>query len=159
MKPTMYHETTFISYLTAWPSNDVVRLGHQVQTREWWDTRRQRYELVCSEVVEREAAAGDATAAEERLKIIRTLPLLAISPDARSLADQLVSVVRLPRRAYTDALHVAIAATNGVDYLLTWNCRHLTDGTFRPRIEQVCRDNGFQPPSICTPPDLLEPAP
>ena len=83
MKSTVYIETTIVSYLTAWPAHDVVLLAHQIQTREWWQTRRDRYDLVCSEVVEREASAGDPAAAAERLKIIQTLPLLAIAPDAR----------------------------------------------------------------------------
>ncbi|HEX4792894.1 MAG TPA: type II toxin-antitoxin system VapC family toxin [Humisphaera sp.] len=157
MKPVVYIETTVISYLTAWPSRDVIRLAQQQQTREWWDTQRQFFEAVCSEVVEREAAVGDSTAAAERLKILQTLPLLAVKPEAGLLAADLIAKVKLPARAQTDALHVAIAATNGVSYLLTWNCRHLTNAVLRPRIEQVCRDNGLEPPLICTPADLMEP--
>jgi predicted nucleic acid-binding protein len=156
MKPIVYIETTIVSYLTAWPSRDVVRLAQQQQTHEWWDTQRGRFELVCSEVVEREAAAGDPLAAAERIKVIRTIQMLAIAPKTDVLAADLVAKVRLPSRARTDALHVAIAATNGVDYLLTWNCRHLTNAVFRPRIERVCRDNGLEPPTICTPADLME---
>jgi hypothetical protein len=67
MKPTVYLETTVISYLTAWPSRDVVRLARQQQTREWWDGQRHRFGLVCSEIVEQEVAAGDPAAAADRL--------------------------------------------------------------------------------------------
>src|SRR5881396_2955864 len=117
MNPTVYVETTVISYLTAWPSRDVVRLGQQHQTREWWKTRRDRFNVLCSELVEQEASAGDPTAAEERLKVIRTLALLAITPAAQALAADLIAKLHLPTRAYADALHVGIAATNGIDYL------------------------------------------
>ncbi|HEX4055282.1 MAG TPA: type II toxin-antitoxin system VapC family toxin [Tepidisphaeraceae bacterium] len=158
MKPIVYLETTVISYLTAWPSRDIILLAQQQQTRDWWETQRERFELVCSEIVEREAAAGDSSAAAERLRVIRSIPMLAISHDADILAADIIAKVPLAQHAQTDALHVAIAATNGVDYLLTWNCRHLTNAVLRPRIEKVCRDNGLQPPTICTPPDLMEPS-
>jgi hypothetical protein len=157
MKPTVYIETTVVSYLTAWPSRDVVRLAQQQQTREWWEGRRDMFELVCSEIVEREAAAGDPSAAAERLKLIQTLPMLSISSEVEVLAADLVRKIPLPKRARTDALHVAIATTNGVDYLLTWNCRHLTNAVLRARIERVCWDNNFEPPVICTPAELMEP--
>lgn len=158
MKPSAYIETTVVSYLTAWPSRDIVRLAQQRQTLDWWNTRRQHFDVVCSELVEQEASAGDASAAAERLKIIRDLPLLDITSDAHSLASAIVSALQFPTRAQADALHVAIAAMNGVDYLLTWNCRHLTNAVLRPRIERVCRDHGFVPPVICTPAELMDQA-
>ena len=70
------------------------------------------------------------------------------------LADALVSQAALPAKARVDALHVAVAATNGIQYLLTWNCRHLANARLRPRIEKVCRANGCEPPVICTPLEL-----
>jgi hypothetical protein len=82
--------------------------------------------------------------------------LLTIVPAAAELAEKLVAELRLPTRAHADALHVAIAATNGIDYLLTWNCRHLSNAVLRPRIEFVCREAGYEPPTICTPPELME---
>lgn len=155
MKPTVYVETTIISYLTAWPSRDIVLLGQQQLTREWWDAR-DRFDLVCSELVEREASAGDAAAAAARMTVIGSIPMLSLTPDAATLAAHIISVSRLPRRAHSDALHVAIAAVNGIEQLVTWNCRHLTNANFRPKIEQACRDRGLVPPTICTPPDLME---
>jgi hypothetical protein len=157
MKPTVYIETTVVSYLTAWPSRDLIRSAQQHQTREWWDRRRSDFELLCSELVEREAAAGDPAAAADRLKVLAEMQILTIAPDAAALAGTLIARIKLPPRAHPDALHVAIAATNGIDYLLTWNCRHLTNAVLRPQIEWVCRDSGFEPPVICTPPELMEP--
>jgi predicted nucleic acid-binding protein len=158
-KPTVYIETTIVSYLTAWPSRDLIRAAEQQQTREWWDTRRDRFELVCSELVQREAAAGDPIAAAERLKELAPLTVLATVAEAAELAGELIGRLQLPPRAQPDALHVAIAATNGIAYLLTWNCRHLANAALRPRIEWVCRDKGYEPPVICTPPELMEVTP
>ncbi len=155
LKPRVYLETTIPSYLTAWPSRDLVRAAHQQITRDWWDRRRADFELYISQVVLRECQAGDATAAAERLKILQDLPLLEQTEEATRLAQALVDRVPLPERAAVDALHVAIAAVHGVDYLLTWNCTHIANATLRDPIESVCRENGYEPPAICTPDELL----
>ena len=155
MKPRVYLETTIPSYLTAWPSRDLVRAAHQQITRDWWDRRREEFELYISQVVLRECQAGDATAAAERLKILQDLPLLEQTEEATRLAQALVDRVPLPERAAVDALHVAIATVHGVDYLLTWNCTHIANATLRDPIESVCRENGYEPPAICTPDELL----
>jgi predicted nucleic acid-binding protein len=155
MKPSVYLETTIPSYLTAWPSRDLVRAAHQQITRDWWDKRRAEFELYISQVVLRECQAGDATAAAERLKVLQDLPLLEQTEEATRLAQALVDRVPLPERAAVDALHVAIAAVHGVDYLLTWNCTHIANATLRDPIESVCRENGYEPPAICTPDELL----
>lgn len=147
--------TTIPSYLTAWPSRDLVRAAHQQITRDWWVRRRAEFELYISQVVLRECQAGDATAATERLKILQDLPLLEQTEEATRLAQALVDRVPLPERATVDALHVAIAAVHGVDYLLTWNCTHIANAKLRDPIESVCPENGYEPPTICTPDELL----
>lgn len=156
MKPKVYLETTVLSYLTAWPSRDVVIAGHQQVTRDWWAACPERFELVASELVVQEASEGDAQAAEHRLAILRNLPLIETSEAALNLARQLVAAAAVPQKAADDALHLAIAATNGVEYLVTWNCRHLANATMRASIEAVCRAAGYEPPIICTPDELLE---
>jgi hypothetical protein len=103
--------------------------------------------------------AGDSIAAADRLKVLAPLRMLATVVEAGELAAELIRRLQLPPRAQPDALHVAIAATNGVAYLLTWNCRHLANAVLRPKIELVCRDKGFEPPVICTPPELMEVTP
>src|SRR5258705_4433574 len=118
-KPTVYIETTVVSYLTAWPSRDLVRAAQQQQTREWWDVRREAFELVCSELVQREAAAGDPAAAADRLKVLADLRVLVATPAAAALAVDLIARLQLPPRAQPDAPHVAMAATDGIEYPLT----------------------------------------
>ncbi|MDR3635833.1 MAG: type II toxin-antitoxin system VapC family toxin [Isosphaeraceae bacterium] len=150
MKPRVYLETTVPSYLTAWPSRDLVRAAHQQITCEWWE-RRNDYELFVSQLVIRECQAGDQVAAAARLAALAGLPLLEHSEVVETLAQALRNRVPLPERAIADALHIATAAAHGMDYLLTWNCTHIANVTLRGRIEAVCRDIGYEPPAICTP--------
>ena len=159
MADRVYIETTFVNYLTARPSRDVVFAGHQQITREWWDTRRANFELCASQLVVDEAAAGDPQAAQERLEILKDMTLLETTLEALSLAKALIRASALPPKAADDALHIAIAATNGVPFLLTWNCRHLANATMRPSIDAVCAAASLKPPIICTPEELLEAKP
>ena len=159
MLPRVYIETTFVSYLTSRPSRDKVIAGHQQITHEWWDTRREDYELCVSQLVRGEAAAGDSQAAQERLAVLQAVTLLETTTAAVALAKQLVQAGALPAKAGDDALHIAIAATEGLPYLLTWNCRQMANATMRPLIETVCSSNGFKAPIICTPEELLETKP
>jgi hypothetical protein len=154
MKPTVYVETTIPSYLTAWPSRDVVRAGEQQVTHDWW-ARRSGYDLRVSSLVLLECGAGDPGAAAQRLAALAGIPVLAQTPEAETLAETLLREVPLPPKAATDALHIAVAAVNGVSYLLTWNCTHIANATLRPHIEAVCRQSGYEPPVICTPQELL----
>jgi predicted nucleic acid-binding protein len=153
MKPRAYIETTVPSYLTAWPSRDLIRAAHQQITREWW-LGRDALELFTSRLVLEECRAGDSQAALERLAALAGIPLLEQLPEAASLAEALIQMVELPPRAAADALHIALAAIHGMDYLVTWNCTHIANATFRPRIESTCRAQGFEPPVICTPEQL-----
>ena len=154
-KPRVYVETTIPSYLTAWPSRDVVRAGEQQVTRDWWD-RRGEYDLRVSSLVLLECQAGDANAAADRLAALEGVPVLAQSPEAEALAGVLLAEVPLPPKAANDALHIAVAAVNGIAYLVTWNCTHIANATLRPQIEALCRRAGYEPPVICTPRELLD---
>lgn len=156
MEAKVYLETTFVSYLTARPSRDVVIAGHRQTIHEWWQTCRGRFDLVASQLVVQEAGAGDPQAAQERLNVLATLTLLEVTEEAMALAQELLTTRSVPEKAAEDALHIAIAVTNGVEYLLTWNCKHLANATIRAKIEEVCRSAGYEPVIICTPEELLE---
>jgi len=159
MVERIYIETTFVSYLIARASRDVVIAGHQQITHEWWNTCRTSYELCVSQLVLDEAARGDAQAAHERLLVLRSMLVLETTPEALDLAKELIQGRALPAKAADDALHIAVTATKAVPYLLTWNCRHLANAAMRPLIESVCAAKGFKAPIICTPEELLEPKP
>lgn len=155
-KATVYIETTIVSYLTAWPSKDVIRLSHEILTRQWWADSRPHFDLFSSDFVIAEASAGDPTAAAERLKALAGIPLLAASESVDRLAGQVAASLALPPRARMDAAHVAMAAVHGMRFLLTWNCTHLANGALADRIERVCMDAGFSTPRILTPEMLME---
>ena len=159
MANRIYIETTVVSYLTARPNRDVVIAGHRQVTHEWWDTRRENYELCVSQLVLGEAGAGDAQAAQERLAVLQTTTVLETTAAALELAKELIQAGALPAKAADDAVHIAVAATHAVPYLLTWNCRHLANATMRPMIESVCAAKGYKAPIICTPEELLETVP
>jgi predicted nucleic acid-binding protein len=156
VKPKVSLETTILRYLMARPSRDLVSGAHQQITREWWDTRRQDFDLFISQMVIDEASAGDQEAAARRLETLEALPLLDPGDVAAALAQALIERIPLPESAAADALHIAIAVVNGMDYLLTWNCTHIANAALRGKIEAVCRRQGFEVPIICTPEELLE---
>jgi hypothetical protein len=82
------------------------------------------------------------------------IPLLGINDDVIQLAARLVADGGLPTKARVDALHVAVSTVHGMDYLLTWNCKHIANASLRGRIEGICKSSGFIPPVICTPFEL-----
>ena len=127
MKPRVYVETTVISYLTARPARDVVVAGHQQSTRDWWTTAADRYELVVSELVREEAGLGDPDAVRARLSVVASLATLDATAEAETLAEVLVHTAAVPQAAIPDAAHIAFAAANGVEYLVTWNFRHIAN--------------------------------
>ncbi len=155
MKPKVYLETTIVSYLTARPSRDLVMAANQETTHEWWTDRRGEFDLYVSQLVFEEASAGDSAAALRRIETLQPIARLDITGQAFMLGKRLVAGIPLPVKARADALHIAVAAVNGMDYLLTWNCAHIANAALRPRIEEICRIVGCEPPVICTPQELL----
>lgn len=152
---TVYIETSVISYLRQRPSSQVVMAAHQLLTRKWWDTERTNYELVVSQYVLDEASGGDATLAAERLQLLKGIPLLPDAPEIRQIAAEIMSRAILPAKAQVDALHIATVAHHRIQYLLTWNCKHIANAKILPRIYQVLTDAGVPIPVICTPEELL----
>ena len=158
MKPTVYIETTIVSYLVALPSGDIIQRAHQQITHQWWE-RRDRFDLYVSRAVVAEARRGNPDAAARRLGALRGIPRLAGGRRVVDLARALVQRGTLPVQARMDAAHIGIAAANGMDYLLPWNLRHLANASIRGKIEEVVRAAGMVPPIICTPEELMEPKP
>lgn len=155
MKDKVYIETTVISYLTARRSSDIVVAGHQRTTWNWWRLRRNHFELHCSQFVLDEAAQGDPIAARRRLRILRDFPLLTATEAVQDLARHLVRSGGIPPEADRDALHIAVATVHGMDYLLTWNQRHIANAQNRNNLSATCAAEGFELPIICTPEELM----
>ena len=115
-KPKVYLETTIASYLTAWPSRDLVMAANQETTREWWANRKDAFELFVSQTVIKESGAGDPDAAQRRLEFLKPFPRLDITEEVEALAAKLIADVPLPPKAQADALHIAVAAVNKMNY-------------------------------------------
>jgi hypothetical protein len=156
VKPSVYVETTIPSYLVGWLSrNDLQVAANQELTRRWWLSRRANFDLFVSAAVIEEARDGDPALAIERLRFLAGLPLLEITPAAHDLKRTLLREGSLPQNAEVDALHIATATVHGIEYLLTWNCKHIANAVTLPSIYAVCRDAGYEPPFVCTPQELL----
>ncbi len=156
MNPSVYIETTVISYLIAWRSPELIVAANQEATRSWWELSRPKYELFISDIVTQEASGGDQEAANRRVSAIEGLPSLDVSEAVELLAARLIAEAALPEKAKIDALHIAVATVHGMDYLLTWNCKHIANAVMRTKIEAICRTAGYEPPVICTPLELME---
>lgn len=156
MKPRLYLETTVPSYLVARRSRDLRLAADQETTEEWWRTRRPDFELFISEAVLEEIGRGDAGFAAARLAAVRGLPVLGESPLAARVAKRLLTERVIPPTAADDAIHLGLAAAHQMDFLLTWNCRHLNNPVLARRIERICADCRVACPVICTPAELLK---
>src|SRR5438093_203535 len=134
---TVYIESTVVSYLVSEPSRDLIIAGHQQITREWWKQRRPVFDCVVSQFVLDEAAGGDARQAEKRLAILRGLRLVPITPAVIELAEEFIQSGALPTKAGRDAYHVAASAVHRLDYLATWNCRHIANAQVLKKLQPI----------------------
>ncbi|HKR64950.1 MAG TPA: type II toxin-antitoxin system VapC family toxin [Thermoanaerobaculia bacterium] len=155
-KSSIYVETSIVSYLVGWLNQRDLAVAHNQQmTREWWSRRRTEFDLYISPVVVDEARKGETSLASQRLEYLAPLPVLEVTPEAKSLSRDLLRLTRIPRNAELDSLHISIAAVTGMNYLLTWNCRHIANAEILPKVYEVCRSAGYEPPFVCTPLELL----
>jgi hypothetical protein len=156
MKKRIYVETTVVSYLTAKPSRDITVAGHQEATREVWPQLSTKYETYISALVFQEAGKGDPNQARLRLEAVEAFPMLDIGDEARSLAESILFRRAVPSEYPEDALHIAAAAINGMDVILTWNFAHLNNPFTRKMVRQIVEGEGYECPEICSPEELLE---
>ena len=110
-----------------------------------------------SQLVLDEAGAGNEEAAAERLGLLDGIPLLDVTnPQIDPIADALLAAHLLPDKARSDAMHVATATVHRVDYLLTWNCKHIANAETLPGVYRLLTDMGYSPPLIVTPEEFSE---
>ena len=154
MAATVYIESSVISYLVARPSRDIVIAARQAITVEWWQSRRRGYDIYISALVEEEISSGDPEAARLRLDAVADVPSLATTHEAQLLATQLVADGAIPESSLEDALHIGIAAAHGMEYLLTWNFRHINNAETKAGIVKVIEQQGYICPVLCSPEEL-----
>ncbi|HMC89099.1 MAG TPA: type II toxin-antitoxin system VapC family toxin [Gemmataceae bacterium] len=150
-----YIETSVIGYLTARPSRDLIVAACQRATQEWWARHARRFDLYASILVIREAAKGTRSEARKRLAILEPIPLLDLNEAAFKLAERFIRRKVLPTKAGDDALHIALATVHDMDYLLTWNCKHIANPALQKKIAALSRERGHELPTICTPHEFL----
>ncbi|XZN91968.1 MAG: type II toxin-antitoxin system VapC family toxin [Microcoleus sp.] len=155
MSETVYIETSILGYLTARANKNLILAANIEVTRDWWEFRRSNFNLYISQVVLDEIAEGDSEIAAQRLEILRDFPLLELNQAVRDLAGQFLARSNLPPKAADDAVHIATATVYGLDYLLTWNCKHIANAQIQRKLAEISLDFGYQLPIICTPYELL----
>ena len=154
---TVYIETSIAGYLTARSRDAMIFRARQELTWTWWNEKRSRYQLVISQLVLDEAGAGDAEAAADRIELLKGIPVLASTdPRIDALADELLAAHLLPEKARSDAEHMAIATVHAVDYLLTWNCKHIANADVLPKVYRLIAGLGFWAPLIVTPEEFSQ---
>jgi predicted nucleic acid-binding protein len=151
----IYIETSIVSYLTARPSSNLIASAWQKETSDWWETQKERFEPYISEIVIEEASRGDESAASRRLAALENIDVLPLNSAAIELAKILIEEGGISRKALDDALHVAVAAVHGIDFLLTWNCRHIDNAEMKPKIRNIIANRGYHCPEIATPTELM----
>jgi hypothetical protein len=152
----VYIETSIVSYLRQQQSPQIVAAARQLLTRQWWDRERNKYELVTSQYVIDEASCGDSTMASERLRTLDEMTLLELDAAIDQLAATILKSGALQQNAAVDALHIATASFHRVDYLLTWNLKHLANRRILPRVHAILAEAGQAIPVIRTPEEMLD---
>lgn len=156
MNPTVYIETSIVSYLTTRPSRDLIVAAHQQITHEWWRTVRPKVQCLISPYVIDEASQGDQQAAQKRLEAVAGFPILTLNEEIKALALKYQAAAQIPEKAKLEAFHLAFPAWHKIDYLLTWNCKHIANANVRKIIENLNRQINIHTPNICTPEEFME---
>ena len=156
MKPSVYIETTIISYLTAKPSRDLIIAAHQQITNEWWTDARPQVDCYVSPFLIDEASRGDAAYAQKRLDEIAGFTVLEVNEEIADLAQEYFAALQIPEKAKIDAFHLAVAAWHKMDYLLSWNCKHIASGRVQKMMQEINARLGVHTPIVCTPEELME---
>jgi hypothetical protein len=152
---SVYIESTIPSYLTAQTSANLVASARILLTQKWWESESQKYQLYISDVVLAECTVGDPAAVARRSDILRGLPVLENTGECQHLAEAIYENLRLPAKAKYDAFHLAIACYHEVDYLLSWNFKHIVNASLIRKLREITEAFQYELPQICTPEELI----
>ena len=156
MKQSVYIETTIVSYLAARTSRDLIVAGHQQITSEWWEKVSPKFRCYVSEVVIEESEKGDIETSKKRLDLIAGFPVLAVNDEIKKLASIFFERLKIPEKSRLDSVHLATACWYQMDYLLSWNCKHIVSAVVRKLLNEMAKELKIQIPVICTPEELME---
>ncbi|MFT5471305.1 MAG: putative nucleic acid-binding protein [Verrucomicrobiales bacterium] len=152
---TAYIETTIPSLYVGRPSPRLVEATRQNLTKTWWDFHRSEFDLVCSQTVLDECSDGEPEMASKRRQLLDGIPLLELSEDVEKISEELLQRQIIPTKAADDAIHIAVASVHEIDYLVTWNCKHLANPRNWRRISDCVANFGYRATVICTPEELI----
>jgi hypothetical protein len=155
MDKSVYIESSVISYLTARPSRDLVVSAYQQITREWWQSELAKYQCFVSDFVIDEVSRGDQAAASERLKVIKTFKKIGLNETVLDLVKEYNRVLDIPSKAQLDLYHLAISVGNGMDFVLSWNFKHIANAYVREKLYEINSKLNLRTPTICTPEELI----
>lgn len=155
-KQKVYIETSVISYLTSKPSRDLITAGHQKTTYDWWHKSKPKFDCYISEFVVDEISKGDKEAASKRITVTSDIPLLKYFEEIDNLANKYVELLNIPEKSKADAFHLATAVWFKIDFLLSWNCKHIANALVSYKINEYNRMNSLYIPILCTPLELME---
>ncbi len=156
MKQIVYIETSVISYLTAKPSRDIVIAGHQQTTYEWWNHQRKKYECYISKIVMSEIEQGDKSAALKRIEAVKNISLLEYNVEIEELGIVYMKLFDIPYKSKLDALHLAFASWYRIDFLLSWNYKHISNAIVNIKLNEYNSKNNLFSPILCSPEELME---
>jgi len=155
VRETVYIETSILGYLTARSTKNLILAANIEVTKDWWEKRSQIFDLYASLIVVDEASLGDSEIATKRLTLLESCQLLNPTEAGQELTIQFLAKSNLPDKAANDAAHISLATVHGMDYLLTWNCKHIANVQIQKKLTQICFDFGYKLPRICTPYELM----
>ena len=155
-KETIYVETSIFGYLTARSTTNLILAANIKVTQDWWDNCCSAFTVYASELVEYEAAKGDKAIASQRLDLLKPIMYLDITEKTIELAQEFLQQSNLPPKATNDSIHIALATVYGLDYLLTWNCKHIANAQIQKKLSRISLNLGYELPVICTPYELME---
>jgi hypothetical protein len=151
----VYIETSVVSYFVGEISKNIIIAGHQASTKDFWGKLNIEIEPIISALVIKEASQGDKEKAESRIKAIEGFTVIDISIQAEDLADLLLEKNGIPKEFPEDALHIAIATVEKIDFIATWNFKHINNPFTKNKIKQIIEDAGFSCPVLASPEELL----
>ena len=154
MRQKIYLETSVVSYFVSQTSKNIVIAGRQAVTKDMWEMI-DNYDVFISDIVIQESSRGDMTLAKLRLDAVETFNILKIDDEAKELAKLLIQKKAIPDKCPEDALHISVAAVNGIEVVVTWNFKHLNNPFTRIRIRKVIERNGYTCPEISSPDEFL----
>lgn len=153
MKKSLYFDTTIFSYLVD--ERDSIRNFIDV-TKEWWETQRKFYDTYLSIETLAELREGDYPRKREAIGLAEIIEVLPRIPDIEEIAEIYSENYLMPKDLRGDAIHLAYASVYKIDFLMTWNCKHLANANKKIHIRKINTKLGLFVPDIITPLELFQ---